>query len=276
MKTKAGEEITKDSIERSDLNYSMLRQVIIRADFTSMLDADRMTADLNDQEWFRGAFNNYSRLRFADTLQPQGNGHMDMDSREEWSPRFIRRFDDCNIGAEKKVLLDITNESICMVIQCDDKYESIDDYLSLVINTLHFIISRDQYVKIRRLAIRKFDGEHFREHKEADNVFEYFDQRIMFHEKGDRFWQRSYTDNFIYGETGVKVNYTRTVKTTPKEEERLVFILDIDTSLDSELIKNERPCKEELESIFNEELNETAFDLFKRGVKLEFLLSKLK
>ena len=64
--------------------------------------------------------------------------------------------------------------------------------------------------------------------------------------------------------------------TTNGDAERFVFVLDIDTYLDPELIKNERPSKEDLTTIFFDQLNYASFDLFKRGVKLEFLISKLK
>lgn len=258
----------KDCIEREDLNYSMLRRVIIRADFTSMLNTEKIVDELNNQEWFKGAFKNYSRLKFVDTPQTQ-------EEKEEWKPRFIRRFDDCIFGPERKVTLDITNVSVCMDIQCDEKYESINPYLEIVIKTLNLIISNDPYVKMRRVAIRKIDGDNFATSEEADKVFEYFDQRITDLEK-DSFWQRTYTDNFIYGKTNVKVNYSRTVKITPIEGQMFIFILDIDTFLDTEKIENERPNDEELWVIFYKRLNEASFDLFKRGVKLDFLKSKLK
>lgn len=268
--TKEKNKDPKEDIKRKDLNYSMLRRVIIRADFTSMLNTGRIVDALNDQDWFKGAFNNYSRLRYTETPQPQ-----ETDPKEEWEPRFIRRFDDCNIGLERKITLDITNESVCMDIQCDEKYEKIDPYLDIVIKSLDLIISNDPYVKMRRLAIRKIDGDNFATSEEADKVFEYFDQRITDLEK-DRFWQRTYTDNFIYGKTEVKVHYSRTVKITPKEGELFVFVLDIDTYLEAEDIMNERPSDGEFRDIFFGRLNEASFDLFKRGVKLDFLKSKLR
>ena len=268
--TKEKNKDPKEDIKREDLNYSMLRRVIIRADFTSMLNTGRIVDALNEQDWFKGAFNNYSRLRYTETPQSQ-----ETDPKEEWEPRFIRRFDECNIGSERNITLDITNESVCMDIQCDEKYEKIDPYLDIVIKSLDLIISNDSYVKMRRLAIRKIDGDNFATSEEADKVFEYFDQRITNFEK-DRFWQRTYTDNFIYGKTEVRAHYSRTVKITPKEGELFVFILDIDTYLDSEDIKNERPSDGEFRDIFFGRLNEASFDLFKRGVKLEFLKSKLR
>ena len=42
------------------------------------------------------------------------------------------------------------------------------------------------------------------------------------------------------------------------------------------MIEIPRPSKEELEDIYVNRLNESAFELFKRGVTLEFLTSKLR
>lgn len=264
--------MTKEDIKRTDLAYSMLRRVIIRADFTSMLNTEKMVEELNDQLWFSNAFNTYSRLKRLDDTPPYPREDR---SQTEWEPKFIRRFDDCNIPPENKVSLDITNESVCLDIQCDDKYESIDPYLQLVVNTISYIISADSYVRLRRLAIRKIDGESFPDGEGADKVFEYFDQKVTLSEN-DTFWQRNYTDSFVYGGTNVKANYSRSVKVTPKEGELFVFVLDIDTFLDSEMLENARPTKEELQFVFFDRLNVASFELFKRGVKLEFLKSKLR
>lgn len=262
--------ITKDEIKRSDLLYSMLRQIIVRADFTSMLDTDSIVFSLNEQKWFKGSFNNYSRLQLADDrIQAE------IEKATECPRKYVRRFDDCNIGPEKRVIFDITDESICMDIQCDEHYTVINDYLSLFINTLGFIISKDNYVKLRRLAIRKIDGERFPNGDDADKVFEYFDQRITNLDE-DLFWQRTYTDNFIYGKRKVKVNYTRNVKILQSDVDCFVFTIDIDTFIDSEMVVNPRPSREELSDIYFDRLNESTFELFKRGVTLEFLTSKMR
>ena len=76
--TKEKNKDPKEDIKREDLNYSMLRRVIIRADFTSMLNTGRIVDALNEQDWFKGAFNNYSRLRYTETPQPQ-----ETDPKEE-------------------------------------------------------------------------------------------------------------------------------------------------------------------------------------------------
>lgn len=268
----------KDKIKRDQLSYSMLRRVIIRADFTSMLDTDKIVSLLNEDEidgkkWFGDVFSNYSKLQI---LSGRTRGK-DISTDEE-QQQFVRRFNDCNVNderPERNVTFDITDQSVCVDIICDEKYTRIDSYLQLAVDVLEFIIKRDKYVKLTRLAIRKYDGQTFPSSKEADKVFEYFDQNIMDY-SSDAYWQRSYTDNFLYGKTNVKVNYTRTVKISEKENEQFVFVLDIDTFLDSDMIENSRPGKDELYDVFFNRLNDASFELFKRGVKLDFLKSKLK
>lgn len=262
----------KEKIQRDQLAYSMLRRVIIRADFTSMLDADKIVSLLNEEGWFN-VFNNYSKLQLI-----KDNERSNDEAEGEDTRKYVRRFNDCITTAErpeKNVIFDITDDSVCVDIQCDEQYTKIDAYLRLAIDAITFIIDHDRYVKLKRLAIRKFDAQNFATSEEADKVFEYFDQDIM-DIANDAYWQRSYTDNFIYGKTKVKVNYTRTIKISDKADETYIFVLDIDTFVDSDMIENKRPNKEELTHVFFARLNDASFDLFKRGVKLEFLQSKLK
>lgn len=262
----------KEKIQRDQLAYSMLRRVIIRADFTSMLDTDKIVSNLNEEVWFNEVFNNYSKLQLLNDEERSNE-----DSEEDLK-KYVRRFNDCVTTAErpeKNVIFDITDESVCVDIQCDDQYTKIDAYLQLAIDAIIFIINQDRYVKLKRLAIRKFDAQNFATSEEADKVFEYFDQDIM-DNANDAYWQRKYTDSFIYGKTNVKVNYTRTIKISDKADETFIFVLDIDTFVDSDMIENKRPSKDELSQTFFARLNDASFDLFKRGVKLEFLQSKLK
>jgi len=268
----------KEKIKRDQLSYSMLRRVIIRADFTSMLDTDKIVSLLNEdvveeKKWFGDVFNNYAKLQLI-----VDDKRVKDATAEEPAKLYVRRFNDCNVTAdrpERNVTFDITDQSVCVDIICDDKYTKIDAYLQLVVDTLDFIIQHDKYVKLTRIAIRKYDAQAFANGEDADNVFEYFDQGIT-DSVSDAYWQRTYTDNFIYGKTKVKTNYTRTLKITDKENERFVFVLDIDTFLDSDMIENPRPPKDDLKRILFERINEASFELFKRGVKLEFLKSKLK
>lgn len=259
---------SKDQIKREDMTYSMLRRVIVRADFTAMLDLEGTVADINRQEWFSGKFRNYEK-RLLTVEQEERN----TDEEIDLEGRVVKRFDDCTIAPERKVTLDISSKFVTMDIKCDEHYTSIDDYLDLFIETLSHIVSVDNYVKLRRLAIRKVDGMEFENGDKASEVFEYFDQQIA-DPVNDAYFRRTYTDSFIYGAKNVEVHYNRAVKIVANGV--FAFVLDIDTFLDSDMIENERPDKACIESIYKDKLNEASFELFKRGVKLEYLKSIVK
>lgn len=262
------EDITKDSIKRKHLTNSMLKRVIMRADFTPMLDLESTVSSMNKQDWFKGKFENYEKR----LLEISQDDEMTKD-KDDLEGRIVKRFDHCTIGPEKNVTFDISSKFVTLLINCDEKYDKIDDYLDMFVKTLAFIKENDDYVKFTRLAIRKTDGMEFKSGEEADVVFEYFDQGIAEAEHDDLI-NRSYTDTFVYGKKDICVNYNRTLRIV---NGRFIFILDIDTFADAEQIgENKRPSEAELKTFFMDKLNESSFELYKRGVKLEYLKSIMK
>jgi len=261
-------DITKVDIKREHLTNSMLKRVIMRADFTPMLDLESMVSGMNKQDWFKGKFENYEKRLLE--ISPDVEMTIDKDDLEG---RTVKRFDHCTIAPEKNVTLDISSKFVTLLINCDEKYDKIDDYLDLFVKILVFIKENDDYVKFIRLAIRKTDGMELNSGEEADAVFEYFDQGIA-EAKHDDLLNRSYTDSFIYGKEEISVHYNRTLKIV---NGKFIFIIDIDTFADAEQIgENKRPSETELKSFFADKLNESSFELYKRGVKLEYLKSIMK
>ncbi len=258
----------KEDIKRTDLNNSMLKRVIIRADFTPMLDLESIVSDINRQEWFKNKFNNYEKRLLAVKKWNEKEDDNALDGE------VVKRFDDCNIGPEKNVTLDIGSNFVIMEIKCDEKYDEINEYLKLFVTTLGHIITHDDYVKLERIAIRKTDGMESIDGNKADEVFEYFDQQIE--DEGDRFTFRTYTDSFVFSKKEVSVNYNRTVRVIADTPPLFVFVLDIDTYLNREQIASRRPNNDELWQMFYDRLNETSFELFKRGVKETYLNSIMK
>ena len=260
---------TKDEIVRTDIKYSMLQRIIIRADFTSMLDLDATVSDINRQGWFKNKFSNYEQL----LLKPVNEDKPRKDNTEEIKEQYIKRFSDCNIAPEKGVILDIANNFMTIDIRCDEHYTTIDDYLSLAVDIISHIISVDSYVRLERIAIRKTDGMETIGGEKADEVFEYFSQGVT--KDDEEFSYRTYTDSFTHKENNVKTHFNRTVRVIKGEKPKFIFILDIDAFLDRELLENRRPGRDELWDVFYKRINDTTFELFKRGVKEEFLNSIL-
>lgn len=259
-------ELQKEDIKREQLTYSMLKRVIMRADFTAMLNLDNTVTAMNNEEWFKGKFLDYEK-RLLEIKEDED----ELTDSNDLEGRTVKRFANCTIAPESNITLDISSKFVTMLIVCDDKYSKIDSYLNLFVKVLAFIKESDDYVKFTRLAIRKTDGQQFDSGNDADKVFEYFDQQVA-DGQHDELVGRSYTDSFIYGGEGIKVHYNRSVKIVG---DKFVFILDIDTLKSEEFIENNRPSEQELSEIF-EKLNTISFELFKRGVKLEYLMSIMK
>ena len=196
-------DMTKADIERMHLTNSMLKRVLMRADFTPMLDLESMVSSMNKQNWFKGKFENYEKRLLEITQDDEMS-----KEKDDLEGRTVKRFDHCTIAPEKNVILDISSKFVTLLINCDEKYDKIDNYLDLFVKTLAFIKENDDYVKFSRLAIRKTDGMEFKSGEEADEVFEYFDQGIAdaIH---DDLINRSYTDTFIMPEgqvSGISLN----------------------------------------------------------------------
>lgn len=264
------EQNPKDAITRENVKSSLLKRVIIRADFTPLVDVESTFKKLVEQDWFKGKFESFDKI-----LNTSKNG--DDEGYNVEQQMFIRRFSDSRIEPEKNVVLDIMEETVCLSIDCDEHYTRIDPYRELVEKILAFIMTHDDYVKMKRLAIRKVDGYACKNGDEADKIFEYFDQGISFYNEAT-LQLRTYSDRFTYkpGEQNVRVNYTRQVKFGVSEEDQFVFIIDIDTYLELEQIGNVRPDEVDLRRMFKDRLNETSFELFKRSVKLEYLKGEVE
>ena len=260
----------KDKIERKDLRCSLLKRIIIRADISAMLKLEDSVSSISRQDWFKGLFD--SMDKFTSAANP---GMPDRTSLvAESHGAEVRRFFDCTIKPTQELTLDISDEFICLDIKCNDQYESLDPYMSLMANVVGQIIHDDNYVKLKRLAIRKIDGLVCSNANEANRVFEYFDQGIMAEGEGMR--KRLYNDYFYSNKNKVGVNYSRQVKIGDTAASRFVFTMDTDVYVRPNDLDNLRPGVEELKKILSERINETAFDVFKRGVKEDFLNENLR
>ena len=261
----------KNEIQRKHLRNTLLKRVIIRADFTAMMNFEQFVAALCLQPWFSEKFDS------SDIFVASGasNSTDRTSAVNNTYGHEIRRFYDCKIEPSQYAILDISEDFLCLDIKCDHNYEKIDPYLDLVISILSYLEEKDGFVKLKRLAIRKINGTICESAEAADNIFEYFDQDIML--GSEVINQRSYSDTFISNPGDVYVKYTRQLNIQQRPEGNFVFTIDIDTYLDkNKLGANLRPNNDQLKQMFYDRLNATLFDVFKRGVKVEYLNNDLR
>lgn len=266
----------KSQIKREDLRNSLLKQVIIRLDFTSMVDLNGYIGILTRSDWFKTVFTDYKNAITEDNVNVEDRTTRINDS----NGKDVRVFYGCNIPPEKNTNLAITEDVICLTINCDNNYYKIDDYIELVKRVWDLLISFDSYVKIKRIGIRKIDGIELPNGNDANRYFEYFDQGVC-NPGLDYLLGREYTDRFIKEPQNIKIIYTRNVRLMVGEEGNttFIFVLDTDTYADYEMFldnvykwKNKlRPDYDELGNLLMGNINTASFEMFKRGVTKEFL-----
>lgn len=274
--------LDKSQIKRDDLKNSLLKQVIIRLDFSSMINLDGFIDKLAKEDWFKGSFQTYNKI-----LSPKESKTSDArtSSNNGDNVNDVRIFSKYIKGPEKDTYLSLTDQSICVEIKCDKNYEKIDPYVSLVSKVWDLLENQDQYVNLIRIGIRKIDGFDANDGKEADHIFEYFDQKCCDISK-DTLFDRTYTDTFIRNPERVEVIYTRkvTIQSNPLgDKNRFIFVLDIDTFVTDRLIMEmkdisnpRRPTEKEIESLMMEKINSVSFDMYKTGIKVGYLLNDKK
>lgn len=264
--------MSKEVYTRENFRSSLLRQIIIRADYSSLTDLNGFIMKLKSLEWFQNLFAGYRLIRSNNInlqISPKAieERFIPLEVNETGN---IHRFFDYKIGAVQKTIMDISPTFICFTIECDNKYDTIDSYIESIVNIIATLREYDSYVQIERLAIRKVDGKDYESLDEAYETFEVMESL------GDGIIdnvgpiKKVYTDSFISKEANIKVNFTRGLERFNNGTIRC--ILDMDGFVDSSLMSpDEIKSKENIESLLKDKINNELFKLFKASVTENFL-----
>ena len=260
---------TKNKIGRQKLKKPLLKRLIIRFDFTSVVDMqkalNKIVAFLKPPKGFFNSFNQMSLVPNTTVGEEQS-----VKRSADVSPD-VYRFSDCNIEPKQEVLLDFTRNSLCLDIRCNDQYDGIDNYFKIMTKIMSIIIENEDYVQLNRIGIRKIDGVDEMSLKEADTTFEYFNQRLDWG-NNDRMISQQYTDQMFCQDILAFVIYNRIVRLVP-ETGNYRFTLDMDCYKEVGQLER-RPSKEWLRTVLDE-MNDRLFHMFKMGITLEYLNNNL-
>jgi uncharacterized protein (TIGR04255 family) len=255
---------TKDDILRQKLNRPLLKRIIVRFDYSSIADMQKVLNKMvNYLKPPKGIFNNFDQMVLTnDTTQEDGTTIQGKDKITQ----VVYRFSECSIKPKQDVILDFARNNLCLDIHCNEQYEKIDEYLEMMSKLMSYIIRNEDFVQLNRIGLRKIDGVDGIDAKEADSTFEYFSQRLNWSKK-DQMLSQQYTDQMLCNDLPAFVIYNRIVRYNP-ESNNLRFTLDIDCYKESSQIER-RPQKEWLDSALKA-MNDKLFLLFKMGIKLEY------
>lgn len=243
--------VEKEEKVNLDLRYSLkknlLKSVLIRVDFSGVSGLERWVDE--NKEFMHTAFAEYNR-------GVNNNARIDLSNMEEVAKTLsipvseikketqhiytsCKLFHDNNPKdvVDDNVKMTLTSYFMTFYILCNN-YKNIDTYLRFLSEFFVRFSSISDYMKIRRIGIRKIGGKPFDSMAQASKVYkpEYFFGKNVansFH-----VLQREYKDCYIMPNETMKVNYTRIFREQNTDEGvKYAFILDTDGYVDEYIIK---------------------------------------
>lgn len=262
---------SKKEIKRQQLKNIFLKRVIVRFDYTSIVNMqdvlNKIVNHLNSLEQSFGSFDQMVAPKedLVKDVSIELGGNINVR-------QFIYRFSDCQIEPKQNATLDFARNFLCLDIKCDNHYTLIDSYLEILSELMAIIIDNDRFVQLTRIGIRKIDGIDSIAPDEADNVFEYFSQKLDWRKGVDTMKAREYSDFMFCSDVPAYVNYSRIVRVL-QGSDYFRFTLDIDCYKDPSLIEK-RPGKDLIKQyLFT--MNDKLFSMFIMGIRLEYLNKNL-
>lgn len=264
--------MNRNEIERVSYRSSLLKQIIIRADYANLTDLAGLINCLKKEERFASSFKsskivNQNRLDIKSPFSLVEDKYLPIDNYHISS---FYRFFNCLIEPMQDLTLDITTNSVCIDITCNRDYDCIDEYINLMCFIVNKIQKFDSFVRFNRFGIRKVDGDDF---QELDSAYKVFQSDRFAHDKDFCCLRRTTSkykgsESFIT-ETNIRCNLERSVEAFDKT---FRFCLDIDTYIDERIYNLDKILSEdETRKILSEELNNTSFLIFREFVTEEFL-----
>ena len=269
----------KSKYTRNNFHSSLLKQIIIRVDFSNITDLNKFILTIKSTDWIRECFQSYRTIQannFNMNLSPKvfEDKVIPLSVIETAT---IHRFYECKIEpVQSDVTLDITDTFISITIHCNDTYKSINPYIDCISNIVGELFTYDPFTQIQRVAIRKIDGQDF---ENEDAVYEVFEKdksaNSTLIEGHARLIKKSYTDAYLDTHANIKINLSRSMEVLLENKYR--YVLDIDGYIDTSLnILNNCRDKQGIQDILQFRINEHLFCIFKDNVTKGYLDSGIK
>ncbi len=253
-----------------DRSVSLLKQIIIRLDFESLTDLNSVIKCLKRQEFLSNSLKGY-RIIKSNRISLQMPPSVVEDKFlpiERYDVSDMHRFFDSTIRPLQDVTLDVTETYVCLTINTNDDYASIEPYIELISDVANLIKNEDPYVHFCRIAIRKIDGEDFNNLDEGFNVFK--SSQFRLEHKFEHFAKMSHkavlTDYFIAD--SIKFNMSNSIEIFRNGKCRIC--LDMDSYIDEECFRDNIGLKDiSIKDILKNKLNAKLYSLFEECVILE-------
>lgn len=261
--------MSKVRFTRENFHSSLLKNIIIRIDYSEVSNLDGAVGNLNgmlNAEYFENKqIHQANKVNMTLKKENIDEGMIPVSLS---SVQKIHSYTNCKLPSNQKVKLDISSTFSCITIQCDEKYNGLDDYITLMSKVVSKIQEYDSFVQIGRVGIRKVDGDDFETLEQVKEVFPHIEENP---DSQDNFksCQRNKTYLLLNEENKMQVNLTQSMIMIGSGYR---IVLDMDgywNEVPDELMHGE--SYEEILIKILTKINDSLFDLFKEYVSESFL-----
>lgn len=269
----------KENYNRYNVSSDLLKRVIIRFDYQGMTSVDNWILQLKSQNF--GNFQKYNRNYMSPSQVGNYRIGEVMDSlnlpEQAIFNEPLHTFSDISLnGHSDLVRMDVTNYFTIIVIDCKD-YTNIDDYIQLVVHYVELLLAFDNFIRIKRIGIRKVGGNEF---ENTDQIYDVFEKYVIFPNPADHnvlYEAQSYKDLMYKQDLGVSVNFTRQCREVTIGTKPMIQVLvDIDAYItQKDMEKRGIKLPNDTQTVMNT-INGYMFELFKSCVNEKYLNEQQK
>lgn len=247
---------------------SLLKQVIIKIDFTSIPDY---------AEYCRFERNNPKLQTYFRSFREIKANNIDVEASDEQINSLklndtvtICRFAGSRGELDQDCSYDLTPTFICLNIHCDDNYKSIKPYIDFMVAAISRIVGYESFTRITRIGIRKIDVGDYKDYKDGNTIFKTLNVDISDDERKRYLLQKNTVEHFLDRDDSVELISKRLF--IPLMDKKLFrFVLDTDVFLSDRAIEKE---PQDIIQYIEKQLyilNERAYRNFEENVNLELV-----
>lgn len=269
--------MSKDSIKREMLKKNIMKEAILRIDYTGIISIDDsinlFTKNfINSFKEYEKTF--YNRIDLGNIQIEQISETLSVPIKE-LEKQTIHRFTQNTIGPDE-LIFDISSYFSVLHIKCKD-YVSITNYLNFFSDFLDFLCQKNEFILFKRFGLRKIGFEIF---ESIDEISKHFENYLflpqlsnpLFKSAGNQYVDLLVSDDNLFNFTLKRIIDKGYLKTEKEIKEAYQAILDIDGYITEENIKiigfrNKNNLYDSLTKLNNVYL----FDLFKTSMTEIFL-----
>lgn len=273
--------MNKDKIERSDLKSNIMKRIIFRIDYQGVIDIEDILKSFETK--FEKSFKTLERT-FHNKLDFGINNIEDISETlsipvKEIQKQEIYRFKESTLGQDN-LTLDISKYFTTLTVDCSN-YEGIDLYLDFFVKLIDLLYEEEDYLKIKRVGLRKIGGSIY---FERDKIFEDFNKKYFnfdFQDTNFNSITNRYEDVLQHDDKSPVINYIRSFETgvmRDNSESKVAFqvILDIDGYYSENILNNINFGKGKAEELLKKTNHEHLFRIFKMSMTEDFLKKHMK